>query len=151
MMMPSIFGESLLDDVVNAWDMNFPWDRSWNGKKAGFSNKDFMKTDVKEKEQTYELSVDIPGYKKDEVTAQLNDGYLTIMATKNENHDEKDADGKYIRRERFSGSCSRSFYVGDNVKQEDIKAKFENGILTLSVPKEVENKIENTGFIAIEG
>ena len=111
-----------------------------------------MRTDVKEQEGAYELEMELPGYKKEDVTAQLKDGYLTIQASKNTTNDEKDAQGNYIRRERYTGQCSRSFYVGEEVKQEDIKARFEDGILKLVVPK-VEHKkpIEENKFIAIEG
>ena len=97
------------------------------------------------------MDIELPGYKKEDVRAELNNGYLTISASKNENRDEKDEKGNYIRRERYSGSCSRSFYVGENVKQEDIHAKFEDGVLKLVVPKEDKKKVEEKKYIAIEG
>ena len=140
MMMPSIFGESLLSN----W-MDFPFDRSF------FSAKEGMKTDVKEVDDGYELDIDIPGFQKDDIKARLTDGYLTITASKGENKEEKDKDGRYIRRERYSGSMSRSFYVGSAVKEEDIRAKFENGILKLSVPKNKKTEIEQNNYISIEG
>lgn len=145
MMMPSIFGNSLFDDF-----MDFPFEHGFSS--YGKREATLMKTDVKEKDGTYELEMDLPGYTKDDVTAQLKEGYLTISASKNTSNDEKDEKGNYIRRERFSGQCSRSFYVGEEVKQEDIKAKFENGILTLVIPKITEKKqVEENKFIAIEG
>ena len=100
----------------------------------------------------YELDVDMPGFSKEDIKVELKDGYLTISASTKKDNDEKDENGKYIRRERYMGSCSRSFQVGDSVKQEDIKAKFENGILKLSVPKEeAQPKVEENKYIAIEG
>lgn len=145
MMMPSLFGNSLFDE----W-MDFPFESSFN--KTAKRETNLMRTDVKEQEGAYELEMELPGYKKEDVTAQLKDGYLTIQASKNTTNDEKDAQGNYIRRERYTGQCSRSFYVGEEVKQEDIKARFEDGILKLVVPK-VEHKkpIEENKFIAIEG
>lgn len=140
MMMPSIFGESLLSN----W-MDFPFDRSF------FGTKESMKTDVKEVDDGYELDIDLPGFQKDDIKARLTDGYLTITASKGENKEEKDKDGRYIRRERYSGSMSRSFYVGSAVKEEDIRAKFENGILKLSVPKNKKTEIEQNNYISIEG
>ena len=150
MMMPSIFGENLFDDFMNGFA--FPAfqdvDKALYGKHA----KNMMKTDVKEKDNGYEVAIDLPGFKKDELHLELNDGYLTISAEKGLDKDEKDKEGRYIRRERYAGAMSRSFYVGENVKQEDITARFENGILSLSVPKEEEQKkVETPNYIAIEG
>ena len=144
MLMPSIFGENLFDDWM---DFSFPdIDKALYGKHA----KNEMKTDVRETEDGYELDIDLPGFKKDEVTAQLDNGYLTIQASKGLDKEQKDKKGKYIRKERYAGSMSRSFYVGDNMKQEDIKAKFENGVLTLQVPKKEEIPEEQTKkFITI--
>lgn len=137
--MPSIFGENLFDDF-----MDFPF----GGKKINT----MMKTDIRDTDSSYELDIDMPGFKKEDIKAQLKDGYLTISASTSANNDEQDKDGRYIRRERYAGSCSRSFYVGEGVKEEDIRAKFENGILKLSIPK-VENKpqVEEQKYIAIEG
>ena len=147
MMMPSIFGGNLFND--DWMDFSFPdIDKELYGKHA----KNLMKTDVKEKDGNYEVAIDLPGFKKDEITAELKDGYLTISAAKGLDKDEKDKEGKYIRRERYSGSCSRSFYVGDGVKQEDIKAKFEDGTLKLFVPKEAAKPaVEQKKYISIEG
>ena len=146
MMMPSIFGENLFDDFFD--DFARPYKIA-----SGYTQPaSVMKTDVKETEDSYELDVDMPGFKKEDVKAELKDGYLTINAsTKNESN-EKDKKGKYVRRERYYGSCSRSFYVGKEVKQEDIKAKFEDGVLKISVPKiEDKPKVEESKYISIEG
>ena len=110
-----------------------------------------MNTDIKENDNDYELTMNLPGVKKEDVTAELKDGYLTIHATSNQNKDEKDEDGKYIRRERYSGSCNRSFYVGDAVTEEDIKANFENGTLKMTIPKKEAKAVPEKKFISIEG
>ena len=110
-----------------------------------------LKTDIHEKDGYYVLSMEAPGVKKEDVTAELKDGYLTIHATSNQNKDEKDEDGKYIRRERYSGSCNRSFYVGDAVTEEDIKASFENGTLKMTIPKKEAKAVPEKKFISIEG
>ena len=149
MMMPSIFGENLFDDF-----MDFPFEREFFGRKNplyGKNEKNMMKTDVKELDHAYELDIDLPGFKKEEVTARLENGYLTISAAKGLDKDEKDKEGKYIRRERYAGAMSRSFYVGDEVKQEEIRAKFEDGILRLTVPKQDAQKEEENKYISIEG
>ena len=144
MLMPSIFGENLFDDfMMNPWRSDF--------FTALPSSKYMMNTDVKEKDNSYELNIELPGYKKEDVKAELKDGYLTISASRNANNDEKDEKGNYIRRERYSGSCSRSFYVGEGVKQEDIHAKFEDGVLKLEVPKANKQKVDEKKYIAIEG
>ena len=109
-----------------------------------------MKTDIQEKDNNYVLDMDLPGYDKEDIKAQLKDGYLTISAQKNTSNDEKDEDGNYIRRERYCGKCSRSFYVGDSIKEEDIKASFNNGILELTFPKEVPQKEEEMKYITID-
>lgn len=149
MLMPSIFGESLFDD----W-MEFPFERDFFGTRNplyGKNAKNIMKTDVRETEGAYELDIDLPGFKKENVSAELKDGYLTINAAKGLDKDEKDKDGKYIRQERYAGSCSRSFYVGEGVKQEDIHARFEDGILKLSIPKVDAKAVEQKHYISIEG
>ena len=149
MLMPSIFGENLFDEM-----MDFPWEREFFGRRNplyGKNEKNLMKTDVKETDNSYELDIDLPGFKKDEVSASLENGYLTISAAKGLDKDQKDKEGKYIRRERYAGSCSRSFYVGDAVTESDIHAKFEDGILKLSVAKKDPQVEEKTGRIAIEG
>ncbi|MDO4165923.1 MAG: Hsp20/alpha crystallin family protein [Eubacteriales bacterium] len=145
MLVPSIFGENLFDDWM---DFSFPhFDKALYRK----SSQDAMKTDVKETPEGYEMDIDLPGYQKEEVQAKLENGYLTIQASKSENQDEKDSEGKYIRRERYVGSVSRSFYLGEGVQKENIKAKFENGILKLTIPKNDPEMIQASKCIAIEG
>lgn len=140
MLMPSIFARDFFDDV---FDSQF---------YGNHSNSDLMKTDVKETDQGYELTMDLPGVKKEDLHAQLQNGYLTIGATTNQSNDQTDSNGKYIRRERFSGTFSRSFYVGDGVTQDEIRARYQDGTLTLFVPKKDRTKqVENQNFIAIEG
>ena len=149
MYLPSIFGENLFDD----W-MHFPFDEDFFGKKNplyGKHAKNLMKTDVRETDDSYELDIDLPGFKKDEVKLQLKDGYLTINAAKGLDKDEKDKNGKYIRQERYAGAMSRSFYVGTDVQTDEIHAKFEDGILKLSVPKKDPKAVEDKTYISIEG
>ena len=112
-----------------------------------------MKTDIKDTDQGYELTMNMPGVKKENVKAELKDGYLTVKASVNNSNDEKNQEGKYIRKERFNGSCTRSFYVGEDVTQDEIKAKFEDGTLKLTIPKKDEKKpeVEENKYIAIEG
>ena len=145
MMMPSIFGENLIDDFFG---YDYPF-----GRYQRTDVNSLMKTDVKEHDDGYELEISLPGYKKEDIHAELKNGYLMINASISKSNDEKDEEsGKYIRRERYSGSCSRSFYVGENVTQEDIKAKYENGVLTLLIPKNEPKKLEEEKkVIAIEG
>ena len=153
MLMPSIFSNnSLFDDFFNdSWfdDRDF---KDVEKKLYGHRAKNVMNTDVKENENGYELTMDLPGFTKDEVSAQLENGYLTISASKGLDKDEKEKDtGKYIRSERYAGACQRSFYVGDAVSEEDIKASFKHGILKLQIPKKEAKKVENKNYIAIEG
>lgn len=144
MLMPGIFGEDLFNDWFSFPDI----DKKFYGK----STDQVMKTDIKEKDNEYEVDIELPGFKKEDVKAELKDGYLTISAAKNVNNDEKKEDGKYIRKERFSGNVSRSFYVGEDMTQEDIHAKFEDGILKLTVPKKEAKKVEDKkSYITIEG
>jgi HSP20 family molecular chaperone IbpA len=149
-MLPSIFGENLFDD----WMDDFPVRGFLEGEHNplyGKHAKNLMKTDVKELEKGYEVAVDLPGFKKDDLHVELNNGYLTISASKSLNKDEKDQDGKYLRQERYAGSCSRSFYVGEGVEEKDIHAKFEDGTLRLAIPKKDPKAIESKKCIAIEG
>ena len=109
-----------------------------------------MKTDIKEKKDKYLIDIDLPGYEKDNIKIEIQDGYLTIHASVNKENDEEEK-GKYVRKERYVGECSRSFYIGDNIKEEDIKAKFKNGTLTLEIPKKEERKqLPDTKYIPIE-
>ena len=146
MLMPSIFGENLFNDD---W-MNFGFpevEKALYGKHASHE----MKTDVRETDSGYEVDIDLPGFKKDEINIQLDNGHLSISAAKGLDKDEQDKEGKYIRKERYAGSMSRSFYVGNAITQDDIKAKYESGILRLSVPKKAAEEIESAKRIAIEG
>ncbi len=146
MLLPSIFSESLFDDM-------FDFDKEINRMNRalyGKHSRNMMKTDVRETENSYELDIDLPGFKKDEITVQLDNGYLNISAAKGLDKDEEKKDSKYIRRERYAGSMSRSFYVGDQLTQQDIQAKFEDGILKISVPKKDVQQIEQNKYIAIE-
>ena len=147
-MLPSIFSENLFDDFFND---NFGMFPVWNERNPlyGKRTKNLMKTDVRETEDTYELDIDLPGFKKDEVTVDLKDGCLTISAAKGLNKDEQDKKGRYIRQERYAGACSRSFYVGD-VEPKDVSAKFEDGILRISMPKEPKKELPQSSAIAIE-
>ena len=149
-MVPSIFGENLFDEF---WNDPFDMDRMLpRGRDPlyGKHSKNLMKTDVRETEGSYELDVDLPGFKKDEVTVDLQDGYLTISAAKALDKDESDQKGKFLRQERYAGSMSRSFYVGDDVESADISAKYEDGILKISVPKAAHKELPKHTTIAIE-
>ncbi|WP_308543050.1 Hsp20/alpha crystallin family protein [uncultured Oscillibacter sp.] len=146
-MLPSIFGENLFDDFFGNDFGFFP---AWNEHSPlyGKHAKNLMKTDVRETDECYELDVDLPGFQKDEIHVDLKDGYLTIRAAKGLDKDTQDKKGKYIRQERYAGACSRSFYVGD-VESKDVSAKYENGILTLSLPKQVKKELPASTSIAI--
>jgi len=149
-MLPSIFGEDLFDDFFgDPFEMMVPQSRNpLYGKHA----KNLMKTDVRETEDSYELDIDLPGFKKEDVSVELKNGYLTIQAVRNHSNDERDNNGRYLRRETFSGTCARSFYVGDAVKKEDIHAKFEDGILHIVLPAPQQQKAlpANPNLIEIE-
>ena len=143
MLLPSSFGESLLDEFFD-----HPHQR--NHYQSHVS--EMMRTDIKDLGNAYEMTMNLPGIKKENVKAELKDGYLTISASSASRNEEKDSNGVYIRRERYAGTCSRSFYVGEDVKQEDIKARFEDGTLKLQVPKNMKEAVpEKSNDIAIEG
>ncbi len=146
-MLPSIFGENLFDEF---FDDNFGMFPVWNDRNPlyGKHSKNLMKTDVRETEDTYEVDIDLPGFKKDEISVDLKDGYLTVSAAKGLDKDEQDKKGRYIRQERYAGSCSRSFYVGD-VEPKDVSAKYEDGILKLSMPKQARKELPKSSSIAI--
>ena len=149
MMMPSIFGENLFDDFMN----DFPFEKHFFGERNplyGKNAKNIMKTDVKETDNSYELDIDLPGFKKEDINVQLDNGYLTIAASKSLEKEDEHEKSHYIRQERYSGSMSRSFYVGNDVKQEEIHAKYEDGILKLAVPKKAAKAIESNKYIQIE-
>ena len=148
-MMPSIFGETLFDDF---FDDDFAMFHEHGGRDPlyGKHAKNLMKTDVRETEDSYELDIDLPGFKKDEIDLDLNDGYLTISAAKGLDKDTEDKKGKYIRQERYAGTCSRSFFVGETVAPEEVSAKFEDGILRITLPKKTEKKLPEKKTIAIK-
>ena len=157
MLMPSIFGENLFDDFFEDFPF-YGYDKDMKDvqkKLYGHRASHVMKTDIKETEAGYELVIDLPGFKKEEVEASLKDGYLTICAQKALDKEEKDKEEKserYLRKERYEGACSRSFYVGKAITEEDIKGEFKHGILTLFVPKkEAKPAVEQKKTIAIEG
>lgn len=148
-MLPSIFGEDLFDDMFDDMYGMRPFFGNRNslyGKNA----KNLMKSDIRETDDAYELDIDLPGFKKEEVNLKLDQGYLTIAASKGLDKDDEDKKGHYIRRERFAGACSRSFYVGDQLKPEDISAKFEDGILKIHLPKAAPKLPQQNNLIAIE-
>ena len=149
MLMAGLFGEDLFDDF---W--GFPTQRelaSIDKHLYGKNARNLMKTDVHETDTDYEMDVDLPGFKKDQINVNLEDGYLTISASKDHDQEKKDKHGKIIRQERFAGSMQRSFYVGEGVKTEDVKAKFEDGVLRLCVPKKELKALPGNNTIAIEG
>ena len=148
-MMPSIFGENLFDEF---FDDDFPMIpmRSIRNPLYGKNAKNLMKTDVRETDNTYELDIDLPGFKKDEVQLDLKDGYLTISAAKGLDKDQEDKKGKYIRQERYAGACSRSFFVGEGIEPRDVSTKFEDGILRVSLPKQVKKELPRNSTITIE-
>ena len=153
MLTPSIFGENLFDD----WFDDFPFfddrdlrkvDKKLYGRRAG----NLMKTDIQEMKDGYKMEVDLPGFKKDEITMKLENGTLTVSAAKGLDKDEENKEKKYVRRERYAGGMSRSFYVGEHVDVEDIHPKYENGILSFIVPKKEQKAVEEKNkFISIEG
>ena len=146
MMMPSIFGENLFDDWMDSVEEEFFGRKNpLYGKHA----KNMMKTDVRETDGTYEVDIDLPGFKKEDISVSFENGYLTVSTNKTLDRDDKDKDSKYIRQERYAGSMSRSFFIGKNIPKEDIKAKYEDGVLRLSVPKKDIKVIENN-TISIE-
>ena len=145
MLMPSIFSNNFMDDFFDVPSFR-------DARTYSAPSQNLMNTDVLETENGYEIAMNLPGFKKEDVTGEIKDGYLIIKATTKTSNEEKDKDGKYIRKERFEGSCSRSFYVGDAVTQDDIKAKFEDGVLRIEVPKlEDKPKVEDRKYIAIAG
>ena len=149
--LPTVFGENLMD-VFDDFDRNFfrgfgNVDRALYGKHA----QNMMKTDVKETEEGYEVDVDLPGFKKDEIHLELNDGYLTISTEKSLEKDDKNKKGRMLRQERYAGMMQRSFYVGDAITEEDIKASYESGVLHLMIPKKDAPKAPEKKTIQIEG
>jgi len=150
MLMNSLFGENLFDDFFSDPFFDEGALRKVDRKLYGHNAKNLMKTDVKETENGYEVEMDLPGFKKDEITVDLNNGVLTVRAAKGLDQDEEN-DKRYIRRERYAGVCERSFYVGDALSEEDIRGKFQHGVLTLQIPKKDAKALPEKRYIAIEG
>ena len=147
---PSIFGEDLMDRLFNDMDREFG---RMEKPLYGHNAKNLMKTDVRERDDGYEIDIELPGFHKDEVQLSLENGYLNIVAAKGLDKDEKDKKtGKLIRQERYAGNLSRSFYVGEDITEDDIKAKLEHGVLSLQIPKkEAKPQLPEKKYIAIEG
>ena len=152
MMVPMRRNRNLLSEL-----MTDPFDAFFDAASAPMQSMQkmaptLMRTDIKETDDGYELTIDLPGFKKDDVQADLKDGYLSITAQTQSESEDKDEEGTYVRKERFSGKCSRTFYVGDDIEEDDIKARFEDGVLKIDVPKKQEQpKLEEKKTIAIEG
>ncbi|MBQ3796927.1 MAG: Hsp20/alpha crystallin family protein [Butyrivibrio sp.] len=150
MLAPSIFEENFMDDLFG-----FPYMREFDNmekKLYGRKASRMMKTDIREKDDNYEVAIDLPGFKKEEIEVELNDGYITISASKGLDKDANDKKGRLIRQERYAGAMQRSFYVGENIEKENIEATYRHGVLTLTIPKKaVEKKIPEKNLIAIEG
>ena len=150
-LLPSIFGENLMD-VFDDFDRNFfrgfpQPERVLYGKNA----QRVMKTDIKETETGYELDVDLPGFSKDEIKLELENGYLTISTEKTLEKDQQTKAGRMLRQERYLGTMQRSFYVGTQLTEEDIHATFENGVLHLDLPRKDAKKVPEKKSIRIEG
>ncbi|MGN0194093.1 MAG: Hsp20/alpha crystallin family protein [Pseudoramibacter sp.] len=141
-MLPSVFGENLFDELMNTFD---------DGFLRNVRRTDMMKTDVKESDDGYQLAVDLPGFTKDDVTVKLENGNLIISAETKKTDDKKNDKGEYVRRERYSGSCTRSFYVGDALKKDDIKASMSDGVLKIAIPKKDQKAVDQAQQIMIEG
>ena len=146
MLVPNIFGEDLFDDF-----MRYPTNRTYSKPAYEDWSKILMKTDIREVGEDYEICIDLPGFDKEAMKIHLKDGYLTVEASRTDAAETADESGKYVRRERYNGSCSRSFFIGKGIKDEDIHAKYENGVLRLTFPKEPRKEVEEKKFIAIEG
>ena len=150
MLAPSIFEETFMDDLFG-----FPYMKEFDNmekKLYGRKASRMMKTDVREKDDNYEVVIDLPGFKKEEIEVELNDGYITISASKGLDKDANDKKGKLIRQERYAGAMQRSFYVGENIEKEDVEATYRHGVLTLTIPKKAqEKKLPEKNLIAIEG
>ncbi|MDD6269906.1 MAG: Hsp20/alpha crystallin family protein [Oscillospiraceae bacterium] len=147
MLYPSIFGENLFDDFFRFPDFGSDVEKKLYGKNAAH----VMKTDVHEHDDHYQIVIDLPGFKKEQINLELQNGYLTVCAAKGLDKEEKSKEGKLIRQERYAGAMQRSFYVGNAVTESDVNAKFEDGVLEINVPKTEPNRVESHRYIAIEG
>ncbi len=148
-MLPSVFGERFFDDRMDFPFMTYEFDA--DHKLYGKNSSRVMRTDLRETGEGYELMIDLPGFKKDQIELELQNGYLTVKAAKGVEEKEKDESGKIVHQERYTGSMSRSFYIGETLTEEDVKAKFEDGVLTLAFPKEDQKKLPERKTIQIEG
>ncbi|OZG64388.1 molecular chaperone Hsp20 [Bifidobacterium hapali] len=150
-MLPALMNDTMFSDLFD--DPFFEgWRSTDNGSSAAVMPANMMSTDVRETENAYDVDIDMPGFDKSDIKLELNNGYLTVSAHKDENHDDKAQDGKWLRRERYIGTCSRSFYVGEDVKETDIHASYKNGTLCIQVPKmQAQPQVEAKHQIAIEG
>ena len=148
MFYPRLFNDDLFDSFMN---FDFPAFKDTDSKVFSKSANGLMKTDVREQDDNYVLDIDLPGFKKDEISLTLDNGYLVVGAAKTVSDEEKDSKGKMLRQERFSGAMQRSFYVGEGIDETDVKAKFEDGVLCLSFPKEKQPEIPEKKTIMIEG
>lgn len=149
MLVPSVFNSSLSNDFFNdSFDHMFR--DAFRSPFGSMNSASYMSTDIQDLGDKYQLEVELPGYEKKDLKADLKDGYLTISAERNINKEEKDEKGKFVRRERYMGSCQRSFFVGKDVRQEDIHASFENGLLKLTVPKKEISAVEDRKYIPIK-
>ncbi|MBW3088391.1 Hsp20/alpha crystallin family protein [Bifidobacterium sp. 82T24] len=149
-MFPALMNDTMFSDLFD--DPFFEGWRSAGNNAAAAMPTTMMSTDVRETDKAYDVDIDMPGFDKDDINVELNNGYLTVSAHKDEDHGDKDDAGKWLRRERYVGTCSRSFYVGEDVKESDIHASYKNGTLCLEVPKiEAKPQVEAKHQIAIEG
>ncbi|KAB8286881.1 molecular chaperone Hsp20 [Bifidobacterium ramosum] len=149
-MFPALMNDTMFSDLFD--DPFFEGWRNTDNTATAAMPANMMSTDVREKDNCYDVDIDMPGFDKNDISVELNNGYLTVSAHKDEDHDDKAQDGKWLRRERYMGSCSRSFYVGEDVKESDIHASYKNGTLCLEVPKmQAQPQVEAKHTIAIEG
>ena len=149
MLMPGIFRENLFDDWFDFPE--FPdFDKTERRLYGRYADR-LMKTDVHEHDDHYEVDIDLPGFAKDEITLELNNGYLTVSAKKGLDHNQNDKKGKLIRQERYEGAMQRSFYVGEELTEEDVKASFKHGVLSLNIPKKEAKAVPEKKTIMIEG
>ena len=147
MLVPSIFNDNFVDDMFDEM-FAMPFETS----RKMMKQSPMMNTDIQEYDNEYQMNLELPGFQKEDIQAELRNGYLVISATHAETNDEKDKTGRFIRKERYSGQCQRSFYVGKQVTQDEIKASFENGVLKLIIPKKPEEQpVDQKKYIAIEG
>ena len=152
MLTPSVFEENFIDDLFGLPMKEFDdMERNMERKLYGRKASRMMKTDIREKDDSYEVAIDLPGFKKDQIDLQLQNGYLTITASKGLEEEDKDKKGKIVHQERYEGSMTRSFYIGENVKEDDVQAKFEDGVLTLDFPKEKPVALPERKTIQIQG